>query len=52
MDMFPIVLTTYEIVIRDRVHLARYDWRYIIVDEGTTSLQQESPLIFFHLLYT
>ncbi|KAF8329832.1 uncharacterized protein EI90DRAFT_2973500 [Cantharellus anzutake] len=33
-DMFPIVLTTYDIVMRDRPHLSRYEWRYIIVDEG------------------
>ena len=31
---FPIVLTTYEMIIRDRVHLARYNWGYIVVDEG------------------
>ena len=31
---FPIVLTTYEIIIKDRVHLARYNWGYIVVDEG------------------
>ena len=32
--LFPIVLTTYEMIIRDRVHLAHYDWGYIVVDEG------------------
>jgi ATP-dependent DNA helicase len=31
---FPIVLTTYEMIIRDRVHLAHYNWGYIVVDEG------------------
>ena len=31
---FPIVLTTYEMIIKDRVHLSRYDWGYIVVDEG------------------
>ena len=31
---FPIVLTTYEMIIKDRVHLARYNWGYIVVDEG------------------
>ena len=31
---FPIVLTTYEMIIKDRVHLAHYDWGYIVVDEG------------------
>ena len=31
---FPIVLTTYEMIIKDRKHLAHYDWGYIVVDEG------------------
>ncbi|KAF9484590.1 hypothetical protein BDN70DRAFT_106207 [Pholiota conissans] len=31
---FPIVLTTYDIIIRDRKYLQRYDWGYIVVDEG------------------
>ncbi|KAF5351509.1 hypothetical protein D9758_007190 [Tetrapyrgos nigripes] len=31
---FPIVVTTYEIIIRDRAHLAQYEWGYIVVDEG------------------
>lgn len=31
---FPVVLTTYDIIIKDRVHLARYPWGFIVVDEG------------------
>jgi len=31
---FPIVVTTYEMIIRDRTHLQNYDWGYIVVDEG------------------
>ena len=31
---FPIVLTTYEMIIKDRTHLSHYDWGYIVVDEG------------------
>jgi len=31
---FPIVLTTYEMIIKDRTHLAHYEWGYIVVDEG------------------
>ena len=31
---FPIVITSYEIVMNDRKHLARYSWKYIVVDEG------------------
>lgn len=33
-NTFPVVITTYEIIIRDRVHLAHYNWGYIVVDEG------------------
>lgn len=31
---FPVVITTYEIVMKDRAHLSRYPWGYITVDEG------------------
>ncbi|KAH7910079.1 SNF2 family N-terminal domain-containing protein [Hygrophoropsis aurantiaca] len=31
---FPVVVTTYEMIIKDRTHLARYNWGYIVVDEG------------------
>jgi ATP-dependent DNA helicase len=31
---FPVILTTYEILMRDRPHLARHHWGYIVVDEG------------------
>ncbi|EWC43505.1 hypothetical protein DRE_07505 [Drechslerella stenobrocha 248] len=31
---FPIVCTSYEIVMNDRKYLAAYDWKYIVVDEG------------------
>lgn len=31
---FPVVVTTYEIIIRDRPHLSKYNWGYIVVDEG------------------
>lgn len=31
---FPIVLTTYDIIMRDRAHLQHYEWGYIVVDEG------------------
>jgi ATP-dependent DNA helicase len=31
---FPVILTTYEILMRDRSHLAPYHWGYIVVDEG------------------
>lgn len=31
---FPVVVTSYEIVMNDKKFLANYQWRYIIVDEG------------------
>ncbi|KIY53122.1 hypothetical protein FISHEDRAFT_63512 [Fistulina hepatica ATCC 64428] len=31
---FPVVVTTYDIIIRDRVHLADICWGHIVVDEG------------------
>ncbi|KAJ4497044.1 SNF2 family N-terminal domain-containing protein [Lentinula lateritia] len=31
---FPVVVTTYEMIIKDRAHLAGYNWGYIVVDEG------------------
>ncbi|KAG0339177.1 hypothetical protein BG004_006931 [Podila humilis] len=31
---FPICVTSYEIVMNDRKHLQKYQWKYIIVDEG------------------
>jgi len=34
MSTFPVVITTYEMIIKDRIHLAHYDWGYIVVDEG------------------
>ncbi|KAJ6563318.1 P-loop containing nucleoside triphosphate hydrolase protein [Mycena vulgaris] len=34
MPHFPVVLTTYELIIRDRPVLGGYPWGYIVVDEG------------------
>ena len=33
-ETFPVVVTTYEMVIRDQPHLSKYNWGYIVVDEG------------------
>lgn len=33
-NRFPVVLTTYDIIIKDRTYLARYPWGFIVVDEG------------------
>ncbi|KAG6816760.1 hypothetical protein H0H87_003155 [Tephrocybe sp. NHM501043] len=34
MASFPIVITTYEMIIKDRTYLEHYNWGYIVVDEG------------------
>ncbi|KAL0084919.1 SNF2 family N-terminal domain-containing protein [Phycomyces blakesleeanus] len=31
---FPVIVTSYEIIMNDRKHLQRYNWKYIVVDEG------------------
>jgi ATP-dependent DNA helicase len=33
-NTFPIIVTTFDIVIRDRPILSRYDWKFVVVDEG------------------
>eukprot|EP01147_Barroeca_monosierra_P000333 gene333-3700_t len=34
LSVFPTVITSYEIIIRDRRYLEKYPWKYIVVDEG------------------
>ena len=31
---FPVAITSYDIIMRDRRHLMKYKWKYLIVDEG------------------
>lgn len=45
MPTFPIILTTYEMIIKDRAHMAEYDWGYIVVDEGHRLKNLECRLI-------
>ncbi|KAL1916936.1 uncharacterized protein VTP21DRAFT_5133 [Calcarisporiella thermophila] len=33
-ESFPIIVTSYEIVMNDRKHLQKFPWKYIVVDEG------------------
>ncbi|KAI8605478.1 SNF2 family N-terminal domain-containing protein [Dissophora ornata] len=42
---FPIVVTSYEIVVRDRKYLSKYQWKYIIVDEGHRLKNMDCKLI-------
>jgi ATP-dependent DNA helicase len=45
LSQFPVVVTTYEMIIKDRVHLARYDWGQVIVDEGHRLKNMDSILM-------
>ncbi|KTW30617.1 hypothetical protein T552_00333 [Pneumocystis carinii B80] len=31
---FPIIVTSYEVIMNDKLYLKRYQWKYIVVDEG------------------
>lgn len=42
---FPVVITTYEMIIKDRKHLAKYDWGQVIVDEGHRLKNMDSILM-------
>ena len=41
----PVVITTYEMIIKDRVHLSKYDWCQVIVDEGHRLKNMDSILM-------
>lgn len=34
LNAYPVVITSYEIVIRDRKWLQNFPWKYVVVDEG------------------
>ena len=42
---FPVVLTTYEMIIKDRDELAKYRWGFVVVDEGHRLKNMECRLI-------
>lgn len=44
-NTFPVVLTTYEMIIRDKSHLSAYSWGYIVVDEGHRLKNFDSKLM-------
>jgi ATP-dependent DNA helicase len=39
-EQFPIVVTSYEIIMNDRQFLSRLQWKFIIIDEGNPPLRQ------------
>lgn len=42
---FPVVVTSYEVIMRDRKYLSKYQWKYIIVDEGHRLKNMDCRLI-------
>ncbi|KAF9033292.1 hypothetical protein BDZ89DRAFT_1100936 [Hymenopellis radicata] len=42
---FPIVVTTFEMIMKDRAYLASYNWGYIVVDEGHRLKNLDSKLM-------
>ncbi|KAI5779282.1 SWI/SNF chromatin remodeling complex component [Geopyxis carbonaria] len=42
---FPIVCTSYDIIMRDRKYLQKFKWKYIIIDEGHRIKNLECKLI-------
>jgi hypothetical protein len=38
-DKFPIIVTSYEIIMNDRQYLSRIQWKFIIIDEGIPSFE-------------
>jgi ATP-dependent DNA helicase len=45
MTTFPVVITTYEMIIRDTAELGMYKWGFIVVDEGHRLKNMECRLI-------
>ncbi|KAI0825398.1 SNF2 family N-terminal domain-containing protein [Trametes gibbosa] len=53
---FQVVLTTYEYIIKDRNHLSRIKWLYVIIDEGHRMKNTQSKLVqtltqYYHSRY-
>ena len=42
---FPVIVTSYEIAMRDIKNLQKYVWKYIIVDEGHRLKNYECRLV-------
>ncbi|KJR84328.1 snf2 family helicase ATPase [Sporothrix schenckii 1099-18] len=43
-DQFPVVCTSYEIILRDRADLSKINWEFIIIDEGHRMKNFDSKL--------
>jgi ATP-dependent DNA helicase len=42
---FPIVVTSFEVAMKDRAALERYEWRYMVVDEGHRLKNKDCKLL-------
>jgi ATP-dependent DNA helicase len=42
---FPVVITTFEMIIRDRAYLSKYKWGFVVVDEGHRLKNMDSTLM-------
>jgi len=42
-EKFPIIVTSYEIIMNDRQYLSRIQWKFIIIDEGITFSKLANP---------
>lgn len=43
-DQFPVVCTSYEMILRDSTYLSRINWQFIIIDEGHRMKNSDSRL--------
>jgi len=44
---FPLIITSYEIALRDARYLSQYKWKYVVVDEVTLNLNLNHILLSF-----
>jgi ATP-dependent DNA helicase len=50
MNTFPVILTTYEMIIKDRQYLSKYEWNFIVVDEGHRLKNMDCKCVVHRLL--
>lgn len=48
---FPVVLTTFEMIIKDRNVLNKYAWSFVIIDEGHRLKNMESKYVLSDVVY-
>lgn len=48
---FPVVITSYQMAMNDRTSLSKYDWQYMVVDEGHRLKNMDCKLVKDLLMY-